>query len=126
MLYAGLRPQEMKALNIDKSVDFAAGLITLSDFANLDGTNGYAITYTGKTDKARQTIPLLSPLRAALDGRHGPIISNADGSPLSVQGWTRVWESYVSAMKTAINGCLKRWYGKTKQHKAILAAGGQL
>ena len=29
-------------------------------------------------------------------------------------------------METAINGIDKRWYGRTKEHKAILAAGGKL
>jgi integrase len=29
-------------------------------------------------------------------------------------------------METAINGVQRRWYGRTKEHKAILAAGGKL
>ena len=29
-------------------------------------------------------------------------------------------------METAINGCQRRWYGKTKAHRAILASGGKL
>jgi integrase len=126
MLYAGIRPQEMKALDIDRSVDFEEGVISLVDFAHKDGMYAYKITSTGKTDRARRDIPLLDPLRRALAGKHGPIITNADGSPINVQGWKCVWKSYVSQMEKAINGCEKRWYGKTKEHRAILAAGGQL
>ncbi len=126
MLYAGIRPQEMKALDIDRSVDFDTGVINLIDFAHKDGMYKYKITSTGKTEKARRTIPLLQPLRAALEGKHGPLITNADGSPINVQGWKCVWASYVFHMETAINGCEKRWYGKTKEHKAILASGGEL
>ena len=29
-------------------------------------------------------------------------------------------------MEKEINGCEKRWYGKTKEHKKILASGGKL
>ena len=126
MLYAGIRPQEMKALDVDRSVDFDAGTVTLVDFAHRDGMYAYKITSDGKTDNARRTVPLLSPLRRALAGKHGSLITNADGSPVNVQGWKCVWKSYVFAMETAINGCEKRWYGKTKAHRAILAAGGSL
>lgn len=126
MLYAGVRPQEMKALDIDKAVDFDAGVIRLTEFAHKDGMYAYKITAQGKTDNAARTIPLLQPLRQALTGKHGPLITNANGAPINVQGWKCVWKSYVCAMETAINGCEKRWYGKTKKHKEILAAGGQL
>lgn len=126
MLYAGIRPQEMKALDIDRSVDFGAGVITLTDFAHKDGMYAYKITSQGKTDRARRVIPLFSPLRRALEGKSGPLITNADGSPVNVQGWKCVWASYKFHMETAINGCEKRWYGKTKAHRALLAAGGQL
>lgn len=126
MLYAGIRPQEMKALDIDRSVDFENGTITLKDFAHKDGMYSYTITSTGKTDKAARTIPLLRPLCRALEGKRGPIITNANGAPINVQGWKCVWKSYKFCMEKAINGCEKRWYGKTKEHKAILAAGGSL
>jgi integrase len=29
-------------------------------------------------------------------------------------------------METAINGVDRRWYGRTREHKAIIAAGGSL
>lgn len=126
MLYAGLRPQEMKALHIDRAVDFDAGTITLTDFAHLADQNHYAITGKGKTDNAVRMIPLLSPLRRVLAGKHGYLITGASGDRVTVQSWKSAWESYVFCMETAINGCEKRWYGKTKAHKAILAAGGTL
>lgn len=126
MLYAGLRPQEAKALTIEKSVDFEAGVIRLSEFVHLDGYNRYVITGRGKTEKAAREIPLFPPARAALEGRSGLLVQSADGRPVTVQAWRSAWESYVSAMETAINGCSRRWYGKTKEHKKILAAGGVL
>ena len=126
MLYAGLRPQEAKALNIDRSVDFKNGVIKLSEFVHLDGYNDYKITNEGKTAKATREIPLLKPAREAIEDRHGMLVSSISGDPVTVQAWRSAWESYVFCMETAINGCEKRWYGKTKEHKAILAAGGTL
>ena len=126
MLYAGLRPQEAKALDIDKAVDFDAGTIALTDFVHMDGSNRYQVTEKGKTDNAARTVPLFKPLRHALKGRHGLLVSSSAGKQVTVQAWRSAWESYVCHMETAINGCEKRWYGKTKAHKAILAAGGKL
>ena len=37
-----------------------------------------------------------------------------------------MWNSYVSQMETAINGVDRRWYGRTREHKQILADGGKL
>lgn len=127
MLYAGIRPQEMKALNIDKSVDFEAGEIRLMDFVHMKNHNQYVISGKGKTENAIRTIPLFTPLRQALDGKHGFLITAADGkSAVSVAAWRSVYSSYVTAMETAINGCSRRWWGRTNKHKKILAEGGSL
>lgn len=126
MLYAGLRPQEVKALNIDRSVDFSAGVIRLCDFVHLSGWNNYEISGEGKTARAVREIPLLDPVREALEGRHGFVVTSAAGDPVTVQAWRSVWESYVSCMEKEINGCSRRWYGKTKKHQEFLASGGVL
>lgn len=123
MLYAGIRPQEAKALDIDRAVDFKAGTITLTEFAHMDGPYKYKITDAGKTAKARRVIPLLSPLRKTLKGKHGALITNADGSPINKQGWISLWASYKTAMETAINGISKRWYGRTAEQKKLQEAG---
>lgn len=126
MLYAGLRPQEAKALQIQKSVDFDHDEIRLTDFAHLEDPYTYKITSKGKTDNAERKIPLLPPLRKVLEGKTGYLITNARGKRVNVQAWKCVWKSYVFHMETAINGCEKRWYGKTREHKAILDGGGSL
>lgn len=128
MLYAGLRPQEAKSFDISRSVDFDTRWITLKDFAHLsdDNPNQYVVTSTGKTDKAARRIPLFTPLRHVLEGKTGLLITSADGFPVTLSAWRKAWDSYVFCMETAINGCEERWWGKTKEHKAILAAGGTL
>ena len=128
MLYAGIRPQEAKALDIDKDVDFKNETLSVRQTAHIDPKNRqrYVITDEGKTEKANRTIPLLPPLKAALTDKHGLLITSAHGEPVTRTTWRVVWRSYVAQMETAINGIDRRWYGRTKEHKEIIAAGGKL
>jgi len=126
MLYEGIRPAEAKAMDIDKSVDFEKGRVNVFEFAHMDGNNRYKITEKGKTKKATRSIPLFQPVREALAGRHGMLVSSANGKPVTITAWKCVYKSYVHDMETAINGIEKRWYGRTKEHKRILAEGGKL
>lgn len=128
MLYAGLRPQEAKAIRIERDIDFIRETVTVRETAHTDPFNAdkYAVTARGKTDKANRVIPLLPPLKSALEGRTGLLITSAHGQPVTKTTWRVAWGAYVSDMETAINGVSRRWYGKTRAHKAILAAGGTL
>ena len=126
MLYAGIRPQEMKAVKIERDVDFKAETITLHQFAHIDDSNHYKLTKEGKTDQAARTIPLFPPLKNALTGKSGYLIQSAKGERVTIQAWKSAWESYVVCMETAINGVQKRWYGRTKEHRKILDDGGKL
>ena len=128
MLYSGIRPQEAKALNIDRDVDFVNDTITIRNTAHIDRENGqkYAFSAKGKTERANRQVPLLPPLKSALAGRHGYLVTSAHGERITRTTWRVLWNSYRTCMETAINGLDRRWYGRTKEHKAILAAGGTL
>jgi integrase len=128
MLYAGVRPQEMKAIDIDRDVDFQNDILTVRETAHIDPDNAqkYAYTEEGKTDWSNRQIPLFPPLKQALKGKHGYLITSAHGERVTIQTWKTAWESYCFCMETAINGIQKRWYGRTKEHKKILEAGGKL
>ena len=128
MLYAGLRPQEAKALDIDRDIDPDAETVTVRQTAHTDHENGqkYAFTDKGKTDRANRSIPLLPPLKTALEGRTGLLVTSAHGQPVTKTTWRVLWRSYVSCMETEINGIPRRWYGRTKEHKAIISNGGKL
>ena len=128
MLYAGLRPQEAKALNIDKDVDFDNEIITVRATAHNDPDNGqkYVFTGAGKTERANRQIPLLPPLKDALNGKHGYLVTSAHGERITHTTWRVLWNSYVAHMETAINGVDRRWYGRTREHRKILADGGKL
>ena len=122
MLYAGIRPQEAKALNIDKDVDLKNDVITIRHTAHIDPENGqkYAFTGKGKTERANRQIPLLPPLKQALTGKHGYLVTSAHGERVTRTTWRVLWNSYVAHMETAINGIDRRWYGKTREHKKLL------
>ena len=118
MLYAGIRPQEAKALSITKDVDFKTKTITIRETAHLDGEK-YTFSGNGKTDKANRQIPLLPPLENALTGKQGYLITSAHGERVTRSTWRVVWNSYVRHMETAINGIEKRWYGRTKEQQKL-------
>lgn len=122
MLYAGLRPQECKALNIDRDIDFEKDIITVQKTAHVDGTK-YAISGDMKTGWSKRTVPLFKPLKTALEGRTGMLVTSAHGKPVTIQTWKTGWQSYIYCMETAINGISKRWYGKTKEQKLKKEAG---
>ena len=122
MLYAGLRPQECKAIDIDRDVDFTNNTITVRQTAHVDGTR-YAFTGEGKTEWSNRTIPLFKPLKTALKGRHGLLVNSAHGNQITQSSWKSLWASYIFSMETAINGTQKRWYGKTKDQQTKKEAG---
>lgn len=125
MLYAGVRPQEAKAINIDRDVDFVNKTITVQETAHRDGQR-YEYTEEMKTDWSYRVIPLFPPLEEALKGRHGSLITSAHGEKVTPTTWRVAWNSYIFEMETAINGIQKRWYGRTKEHQAILAEAARL
>ena len=113
MLYAGLRPQEMKAFDIDRDVDFENDIITVQETAHVEGQK-YAFSDAMKTEWSSRRVPLFPPLKEALKGKHGALITTAHGKPITIQTWKVAWNSYIFNMETAINGVQKRWYGKKK------------
>lgn len=122
MLYAGLRPQEAKAVVIERDVDFVNKTITVHETAHNDGQK-YAYTGQGKTALANRTIPLFPPLEKVLEGRKGYLITSAHGERVTHTTWRVVWNSYITHMETAINGIDRRWYGRTKDQKQLAAEG---
>lgn len=124
MLYAGIRPQEAKALTIEKAYD--GKVLHITETAHKNGNNQYEITKQGKTKNAIRDIPVFPPVAEALSNRKGLLITTAKGKQITSTTWRNAYNSYKTCMETAINGCHKRWYGKTKEHKSIIDAGGEL
>lgn len=126
MLYAGIRPQEAKAMTIEKAYDEKNEVLHITETAHRDGNNQYKITNQGKTKNAVRDVPIFPPVADALKGKSGLLIASAKGKQITSTTWRNAMDSYRHCMETAINGMPKRWYGRTKEHKKILAAGGKL
>lgn len=118
MLYAGLRPQEVKALRMEDIYD---GAIHVRRFVHRDGSNAYEVSSVGKTKKAARNVPLFPPVAEAIKGKKGMILSKGK-SPATQTMWRSSWRSYCNQIERHINGMQRRWYGKTREHKALLAA----
>ena len=122
MLYAGIRPQEAKALDM-KSVDFEKLTITIEKTVHYSGSNSYETTSKGKTKNANRIVPLLPPVAQALKGRKGLLISGEKGQQCTPTIWKKVMLSYKHQMEESINGISKRWYGRTKEQKKLKEEG---
>ena len=126
MLYAGIRPQEAKAMTIEKALDEEAEVLHITETAHRDGNNQYEITETMKTKNAIRDVPLFPPVLEALKGRKGLLITSAKGKQITKTTWNNAFASYRACMETAINGMHKRWYRRTKEHKKIIAEADAL
>lgn len=113
MLYAGLRPQEVKALRVE-DIDFDAGVIHVHSFVHKASGNQYSVDETGKTDKATRDVPLFAPVRQALQGKKGYLISAPDGGVASRTAWTDAWESYCHRIECHMNGMSTQKYTRMK------------
>lgn len=103
MLYAGLRPQEAKAMNIDKSIDTENQEVRVLQSIHHTGKNltDYRIDSSLKTEKSARVIPLFPPLENAVNGKHGMLVPC---EKLTEGKWTSMWNSYKTRMETEING----------------------
>ncbi len=52
--------------------------------------------------------------------------SGEPGGMMSLSSFQRKYESYIAFLEYRVNGCHKRWYGKTKAHKQLIKEGKQL
>ena len=127
MYYAGLRRGEALALDIDRDVDFKAKVIHVNQAVRYESNQ--PILVDPKTEAGRRDIPLFPVLDAALRDHHGLLLPSADGGLCTEQAFSRAWESYNNALSRAANGGVqKRWYGRTRTHRALLSSspsGGQ-
>ena len=123
MLYAGIRPQEAKALDIGKAVDFKGKTLSVKQTAHYTGSNSYELTTEGKTAKANRTIPLFPPVEDALKGRKGLLITSETGKQVTPTIWKKTFLSYKHQMEEQINGISARWYGRTKEQRELKKKG---
>ena len=125
MMYAGLRRGEVLYLDVDRDVDFEARTISVRGGVAFTDGNQPVIT-PGKTAAAQRTIPLNDQLIEVLQDRHGLLLTKADGTMMTQSAFDCKFDSYIVFLERKLNGCPKRWYGKTREHKAMLSEGQTL
>ena len=124
MLYAGLRRGEVIALT-SNDIDTKHGVIHVTKAARYDSNQ--PILDDPKTEAGVRDVPIPDALAPVLKDLTGFVAPSASGGMMTEQAWQRAWESYLDALTVAANGGLhRRWYGRTREHKAILAADGEL
>jgi len=126
MLYTGLRRGEVIALNIDEDVDFENDIVHVRRAVQFDGA--VPRLSATKTDAGVRDIPLLPQLKAILKGRHGMVLpGKRDGGAVSETVLRELVMSYNNELSAMANGGIqRRWWGRTREHKALIAAGGTL
>jgi len=123
MLYAGLRRGEVLALR-STDIDLEAKRINVSEAVSFESNQ--PIIGDPKTKAGVRSVPIFSLLEPVLKEASGYILQRQTGELMSLSSFDKKWASYKTFMETRINHCHKRWYGKTKAHKKILAEGGKL
>ena len=65
-------------------------------------------------------VPLLEPLKQYFADKDqvGYVITSADGLLCTETAWDRGWESYITALETALNGIHKHWYHLNREWKS--------
>lgn len=124
MLYAGLRPQEVKALRME-DIDTENDIIHVRQFVHVSGINRYEVSAEGKTPRATRDIPLFKPIKDAIKGKTGLILPGK-GKAATPTAWKCAWRSYCNQIEFHINGMQRRWYGRNAEHLALIRAGKPL
>lgn len=125
MLYTGIRRGELLVIDTGKDIDHEKKRLHVRQAMHYDINKGTV----GKT-KSRagvREIPLFDPLPELLAEHNGLLVMNQAGDMASKTVFRNQWDSYMYHLSLKINGGVqKRWWGKTRAHKAILAEGGEL
>lgn len=126
MRYAGLRRGEALALNVTRDIDYNKNEIHVRRAVTY--LSNQPIIKKPKTDAGTRTVPLFDVLRREIEGIDGFIAkSKKRNGIMSESAFRSAWASYIHAVECHINGYTqKRWYGNTREDKAIIEAGGEL
>jgi len=99
MLYAGLRKGEALAIDLDRDVDLAAGVLHVRQAVRIESNQ--PITVSPKTAAGVRDIPIFPVLAEELRGQHGWLIPSASGKQASGSAFARGWASYMTALSRA-------------------------
>lgn len=112
MLKAGLRRGEVLALE-KKDIHDDRIFVTKA----ISFVNNRPVLKDTKNESSERSIPLFAPLKPFIDDIKKLVLPDEHGKTCSETAFNRAWESYMTDLSTALNGCHKRWYHLTKEWK---------
>lgn len=118
MLYSGVRPEEARAIEVQRDVDFVRKVIHVRGAVAFDGNR--PDVGDGKNEYAERTVILLPILEKELKEVSGLVgVSKTTGEIMTQSSYKRAWESYKLAYEKELNHFPSgfRWWGRTKEHK---------
>ena len=127
MLYSGIRPEEARAIDVPRDVDFKKKVIHIRGAVAFDGNRPDIGNV--KHDYAERTVILLPILESELKGIGGLVGScKSTGEIMTQSSYTWAWESYKNAFEKELNNFPsgKRWWGRTRAHKKMAAKAAEL
>ena len=127
MLYSGMRPEEARAIDVQRDVDFKRKVIHVRGAVSFDGNQ--PDPGNGKNEFAEREIILLPILELELKHIKGLVgVSKLKGETMTACSYKRAWESYKLAIEKELNSFPAgyRWWGRTKEHKKMAAKAQEL
>ena len=112
MLKAGLRRGEILALE-KKDIHDNRIFVTKA----ISFVNNRPVLKDTKNESSERSVPLFAPLKPFIDGIKKIVLPDEHGKVCSETAFNRAWESYMTDLSTALNGCHKRWYHLTREWK---------
>jgi len=114
MLRAGLRRGEVLAL---RKKDIYEGQIHITNAVKF--ASNQPLVGGTKNESSNRTVPLFAVLKPFAEALHEGeyLLPDKNGKVCSETAFRRAWESYLSDLSEAHNGCPKRWWHLTAEWK---------
>ncbi len=112
MMKAGLRRSEVLALRKQNIHDDRIYVNNAVKFIKNRPVIGETKNYTSK-----RSVPIFASLLPHTNNVTDYALPDEHGAVCSETAFVRAWESYMSDLSAALNGCHKRWYHLTKEWK---------
>lgn len=122
MLYCGLRRGEALGIRLDTDWDQERGMLRVERAIRYESNK--AVEADPKTEAGKREVPVPAVLARELKGHKGLLFASAKNPKeyATEQCFSRGWESWLNALSREANGGMqRRWWGKTREHKAMLA-----
>ena len=122
MLYCGLRRGELLALRAE---DIQADTLPVRRAVYFVGNQ--PLISEPKTTAGIRTVPAPDFILANLPKMNrGCYVLTGTTKPMTESIFSSCWIAYMNELSRAVNGMQRRWWGRTREHKAMIANGATI